>query len=117
MLCAVRVGSAVVAIPNTASKTAQRYRDTQYMVYEIYSKSGPFGLIKKTWKFGITRVGSIRPESQLSKCAKQTGHSCDYKWKDENVKGYYNARMKEAKYTLGYALRHRKCPPGMPKCM
>lgn len=116
MLCAIRVGSAVIPLPRADSKTARKRRNDIYTVYEIRTNRGLGGVLHETWKYGITKNYPARPQAQLTKCERATGHKCGFISKKTTV-GWFSARRAEAGYTAGYAMRHRRCPPGMPRCL
>lgn len=92
-----------VPYPNVLSRSANRYKDSVYNVYEIYgvSKGPTINLV--TWKYGITRQDdpNSRPQSQLGKCRKNwaipTGLAyCNYLWWYRNIVGWVQARTLEA---------------------
>lgn len=105
--------------PRKDSKTAKRHRRTRYSVYRIWYTDHRTAR-KLAWKYGITRKGKARPESQLPTC---NGHpdtvwlSCKWKWLRVRVKGYYRARAIEAAYAARFKARTGHCPIGMKSCI
>ncbi|MCL2543703.1 MAG: hypothetical protein FWE71_14770 [Nocardioidaceae bacterium] len=90
--------------PNSSSKTARRHRNTRYDVYQIWYKDHETGRTL-AWKYGITRIGRRRPESQIGTCngAEETvWESCDWKWVRQKVRGYFRARAIEATYAARF---------------
>ncbi|WP_157559983.1 RHS repeat-associated core domain-containing protein [Microbacterium sp. H83] len=85
-------------------------KDKSYMVYEIFNTR-----TNETWKYGITSAEPVgaRPQAQISTCeAKSNGDRCDWISLQENVAGYYNARLWEDSYIAAYVGFHGVCPPG-----
>ncbi|WP_433379246.1 DNRLRE domain-containing protein [Streptosporangium sp. CA-115845] len=99
-----------VPYPNPNAPSAKKYRNTLYIVYKIES---PTGLV---WKYGISRVGKSRPASQISKCNAYYGvrSGCTYGIV-MTTRGWYNARLTEARLIAGYVRVYKKCPPGQRK--
>ncbi|WP_435749046.1 RHS repeat-associated core domain-containing protein [Microbacterium sp. PMB16] len=88
-------------------------KDKKYIVYEIFQAS-----TGDTWKYGITSGSPLerRPQSQLATCAAHFGSECGWIRRAENLQGFYQARLVEYSYIVGYAARHGSCPPGQPSC-
>ncbi|WP_238005876.1 RHS repeat-associated core domain-containing protein [Dactylosporangium sp. AC04546] len=101
-------GVARVPWPSPNAPSAKTHRNTWYIVYEIVFFRGGR---PKTWKYGISRVGTGRPAGQIMTCRVQMRASCDWRIK-RHVKGWYTARSWEATYILLYVASHRHCPPG-----
>ncbi|QWL29453.1 PA14 domain-containing protein [Rathayibacter toxicus] len=95
-----------VPFPSHTTKTAKKHKHTEYIVYQISRESDG-----ATWKYGITRNGDKRPNSQLGACARYYGSRCRQKTMRE-TKGYFWARAWEAGYINSYRSRHGHCPPG-----
>jgi hypothetical protein len=70
----------------------------------------------KIWKYGISRVGTSRPASQISTCNRYYGTigGCRYTVM-RRMTGWLNARSWETAMILKYVARHRHCPPGQAK--
>ncbi|MFF7987208.1 DNRLRE domain-containing protein [Streptomyces sp. NPDC007901] len=113
--CTVPVVSAPsIPLPKWNSDTARKTKFKNYIVYEIYWNTGFLGWHHHTYKYGISRVGTSRPSSQLGKCNRYSGHTCHYKVLHK-VAGFYAARVMEASYIVVYAFWHGHCPPGQRK--
>ncbi|MEU0414744.1 DNRLRE domain-containing protein [Streptomyces griseorubiginosus] len=100
-----------IPLPKFNTKTQKKTKNTRYIVYEIY---WTFRGHHHTYKYGISRVGTSRPRSQLRGCRAYAGRSCHYTIK-RTVKGFYYARAAEAGYIAMYAWSHGHCPPGQLK--
>lgn len=97
-------------------RTAKRAKDmSKHGVYEIRAvdQSGQV----RIYKYGITKVGPKRPQSQIAKCQRVMGARCRWNWVRTDVKGWYRARKVEAAYATKYKHTHGRCPKGMPKCL
>ncbi|MEV0589615.1 LamG-like jellyroll fold domain-containing protein [Nonomuraea sp. NPDC050310] len=100
-----------VPFPKANTDTARKHAQSRYIVYQI---NGPGN--RGVYKYGISRVGDKRPQSQLPKCNAYYGvkKGCSYSRVAE-VTGWYNARLIEATLIYGYARKNGKCPPGQRK--
>ncbi|MGW3984070.1 DNRLRE domain-containing protein [Streptomyces mirabilis] len=107
--CSISLPGPNVAIPNKNSNSAKKYKKTQYIGYMIHYKG-------KIWKYGISRVGTSRPASQISTCNRYYGTigGCRYTVM-RRMTGWLNARSWETAMILKYVARHRHCPPGQAK--
>jgi hypothetical protein len=107
--CSVSLSGPNVAIPNKNSNSAKKYKNTKYIGYMIHYKG-------KIWKYGISRVGTSRPASQISTCNRYYGTigGCRYTVM-RRMTGWLNARSWETAMILKYVARHRHCPPGQAK--
>ncbi len=77
----VAAALALVKAVNPDSATAVNRAGDQYYVYEIYrlGKVAPGPPSEETFKYGITRVGVARPQSQLSACVAVMAGTCSTK--------------------------------------
>ncbi|RNL91391.1 hypothetical protein EFE23_23530 [Micromonospora solifontis] len=106
--CGVAPAVRSIPFPNIKSPSFRRFRLTKYIVYQIsFWKGGKW----RTWKYGISRVGTSRPSSQIARCQLSMGARCRYVVRNR-VTGWYTARTLEASYILAYYTRHGHCPPG-----
>ena len=97
-------------------KTAKRAKDmSKHGVYEIRAIDAS-GKVR-IYKYGITKVGRTRPQSQIAKCQRVMGARCRWTWVRTDVKGWYRARKVEASYATKYKHVHGRCPKGMPRCL
>ncbi len=83
-----------------------------YGVYQIYVSRRTIG---NTYKYGITRVGPSRPQSQEGLCRnhyKEQGLGCRWDWELRYVRGWFHARKREAGLIARYKLMKGHCPPG-----
>jgi hypothetical protein len=110
---AVAAALALVKAVNPDSATAVNRAGDQYYVYEIYrlGKVAPGPPTEETFKYGITRVGDARPQSQLSTCVAVMTATCTYKV-IAFPQGFYSARLTEKSLITAYVLRFGKLPPG-----
>jgi RHS repeat-associated protein len=105
--CNIFANSRAIPFPNPKAWSANRFKRTKYIVYEIYRDRG-----NVTFKYGISRVGVSRPKSQIKTCEKYyDGADCDHAVR-LRVTGWYYARMGEAGLIYAYARVHGHCPPG-----
>jgi RHS repeat-associated protein len=110
--------TADVPWPSRWSKSAKKFKNTKFLVYEIFYTAPQSG-VKLTYKYGITRVGKSRPAGQITKCnthyRRMGGRgTCAYRVK-RTVTGFYWARAWEATYIIVYVGQHGHCPPGQEK--
>ncbi|MFE5406593.1 DNRLRE domain-containing protein [Streptomyces sp. NPDC056580] len=106
--CSISLPGPNVAIPDKNSKSAKKYKNTKYIGYMIHHKG-------KIWKYGISRVGTSRPQSQISACNRYYG-TTGCRWTVmRRTTGWLNARSWETAMILKYVARHRHCPPGQAK--
>lgn len=86
----------------------------EYEVYHIWGKDAD----GKTqgWKYGITKKGEMRPQSQIKTC-EQTLIKCKWKMVRVGVPGWRTARKWEAHHAARYKAEFGKCPPGMTRCL
>ncbi|MEU7174586.1 LamG-like jellyroll fold domain-containing protein [Micromonospora tulbaghiae] len=106
--CGIAPAARRIPWPSIKAPSYKRFRLSKYIVYQIsYFKRGSW----RTWKYGISRVGTSRPSGQISRCQTSMKARCRYVVKNR-VTGWYNARSLEAGYITTYYLRHGHCPPG-----
>ena len=100
--------------PNKNAKRAKRDHKP-YGVYQIFAKRTSTKR-PAVFKYGITRVGARRPQSQKSTCERHFRRECGWVWMRRYVGGWYRARQIEMGHTAAYAATHKgKFPPGMPR--
>jgi RHS repeat-associated protein len=87
-------------------------KDATYQIYEITVGEPIHGLNVDTWKYGITRAGAGRPQSQLALCRASTGRQCYTDWVGKPVVGFYAARRQEMALIAGYVWAHGRLPKG-----
>jgi RHS repeat-associated protein len=64
----------------------------------------------RVWKYGETRTGNGRPQSQIPKC-KQANFDCKWNW-ISGLMSHWAARALEAQLIFNYLVKHGTCPPG-----
>lgn len=101
--------------PDPNSATAQKWKDDDYKVYEIFAVRSPSHDYFRTFKYGITKQGSRdRHNAGKRRCNREFADhpKCEAKDIRENVQGFYNARREEAAFILRYFETYLKLPPG-----
>jgi len=97
-----------IAYPRANTRTAKKYQNTQYIVYRISSASG------EVYKYGISRVGISRGNSQVLGCSSYFGQPCEARTIVQTT-GWVSARTREASLIGAYYIEHGHCPPGQLK--
>ncbi|NBE79940.1 LamG-like jellyroll fold domain-containing protein [Micromonospora rubida] len=107
--CGLKTAIRSIPFPSIHAPSVQKFFRKSYIVYQIsYFKRGSW----RTWKYGLSRVGTSRPSGQISKCKRNMRvGACRYTVRNR-VTGWYVARSLEAGYILAYYRRHGHCPPG-----
>ncbi|MFJ6199592.1 LamG-like jellyroll fold domain-containing protein [Micromonospora sp. NPDC092111] len=106
--CGIAPAIRSIPWPSIHAPSVKRFRLKRYIVYQIsYFKGGSW----RTWKYGISRVGTSRPSGQLTQCRTSMRASCRYVVRNR-VTGWFAARSLEAGYITAYYMRHGHCPPG-----
>jgi RHS repeat-associated protein len=65
----------------------------------------------KVWKYGETKNGAKRPNSQLPTCRRTSGGDCRWNWIG-GLMSHWAARALEAQLIYNYLVKHKTCPPG-----
>lgn len=102
-------------VPWPKTGTTRATDMSTHRVYQIYGPGERGG--SRLYKYGITKVGKSRPQSQLAACRKKFGADCTFSWVRNDVDGWLRARKVEAGYAARYKARFGHCPPGMRRCL